>query len=339
MQIIDGYCNEPNIFADDIGEYNTAIWGTRDCVLPAGEQLGYELISNNEIKIKDGVFSTQGRRGVIKKGAAESCIIENGTQAENRNDLIVIEYAKDSSTLIESHTLKVIKGTPGETATDPDVVTGDIQAGDVLHQMPLYRVKLEGLNVTAVEKMFATAKMGSDDIISEEFSVTKPYEVGNYAIYNNKMYKFTTAHPAGAWNAAHVTATTVAAELAAQNKNFGGLTFAQNASGAWGYKVGGAGSVIPFKSLDIVYVGAITSSGSINVMSKCPNYKKMTAGDFLLDYQSMAVRLWDGKIGGSTINVSKSYNSSTGVLTLSNLSASSSTSYVRCTVGVYAKVK
>lgn len=100
-----------------------------------------------------------------------------------------------------------------------------------------------------------------------------------------------------------------------------------------------AGSVIPFKSLDIVYVGAITSSGSINVTSKCPNYKKMTAGDFLLDYQSMAVRLWDGKIGGSTINVSKSYNSSTGVLTLSNLSASSSTSYVRCTVGGLCKSK
>lgn len=121
-------------------------------------------------------------------------------------------------------------------------------------------------------------------------------------------------------------------------EKFGGLTFAQNASGAWGYKVGGAGSVIPFKSLDIVYVGAITSSGSINVMSKCPNYKKMTAGDFLLDYQSMAVRLWDGKIGGSTINVSKYYDPSTGVLSLSNLSASSSSSYVRCTVGVYAKV-
>ena len=51
MQIIDGYCDGPNIFADDIGEYNTAIWGTRDCVLPAGERLGYELISNNEINI------------------------------------------------------------------------------------------------------------------------------------------------------------------------------------------------------------------------------------------------------------------------------------------------
>ena len=87
-----------------------------------------------------------------------------------------------------------------------------------------------------------------------------------------------------------------------------------------------------------MYVGTITSSGSINVTSKCPDYKKMKASDFLLDYQSMAVRLWDGNIGGSTIKVSKSYNSSTGVLTLSNLSASASTSYVKCTVGVYAKV-
>lgn len=76
MQIIDGYCNEPNIFADDIGEYNTAIWGTRDCVLPAGERLGYELVSNNEIKIKDGVFSTQGRRGVIKKALQKAALLK-----------------------------------------------------------------------------------------------------------------------------------------------------------------------------------------------------------------------------------------------------------------------
>lgn len=176
------------------------------------------------------------------------------------------------------------------------------------------------------------------DDMGDEFNPEVDYAVGDYAIRNNKVWKFTTAHPAGAWDESHVKATKILSEARELNENFGGLTFAQNASGAWGYKVGGAGSVIPFKSLDIVYVGAITSSGSINVMSKCPNYKKMTAGDFLLDYQSMAVRLWDGKIGGSTINVSKYYDPSTGVLSLSNLSASSSSSYVRCTVGVYAKV-
>ena len=219
MQIIDGYCNEPNIFADDIGEYNTAIWGTRDCVLPAGEQLGYELISNNEIKIKDGVFSTQGRRGVIKKGAAESCIIENGTQAENRNDLIVIEYAKDSSTLIESHTLKVIKGTPGEIATDPDVVTGDIQAGDVLHQMPLYRVKLEGLNVVAVERLFSVG----NNAIGKEFDPDKDYEIGDLTLQYNKAWKFKVKHLAGAWDESQMEETDVLTELAEQNKNFAKL--------------------------------------------------------------------------------------------------------------------
>ena len=219
MQIIDGYCNEPNIFADDIGEYNTAIWGTRDCVLPAGERLGYELVSNNEIKIKDGVFSTQGRRGVIKKGTTESCIIENGTQAENRNDLIVIEYAKDSSTLVESHTLKVIKGTPGEAATDPDVVTGDIQAGDVLHQMPLYRVKLEGLNVVAVERLFSVG----NNAIGKEFDPDKDYEIGDLTLQYNKAWKFKVKHLAGAWDESQMEETDVLTELAAQNKNFAEL--------------------------------------------------------------------------------------------------------------------
>ena len=219
MQIIDGYCNEPNIFADDIGEYNTAIWGTRDCVLPAGERLGYELVSINEIKIKDGVFSTQGRRGVIKKGTTESCIIENGTQAENRNDLIVIEYAKDSSTLVESHTLKVIKGTPGETATDPDVVTGDIQAGDVLHQMPLYRVKLEGLNVVAVERLFSVG----NNAIGKEFDPDKDYEIGDLTLQYNKAWKFKVKHLAGAWDESQMEETDVLTELAEQNKNFEAL--------------------------------------------------------------------------------------------------------------------
>lgn len=225
MQIIDGYCNEPNIYADDIGEYNIALWGSGDYVLPAGEQLGYELVSNNEVKIKDGIFVTQGRRGVIKKGTTESCTIENGTQAENRNDLIVIEYAKDPFTLVESHTLKVIQGTPGESAVDPDVVTGNIQAGDVLHQMPLYRVKLEGLNVVAVERMF---KVGN---------VEQPEMMKEINAQNEKLEKMTT--------------------------NMSGLTFGQDANGKWGYRVGGADPVIPFNTGDKLKESRVVNGNTI----------------------------------------------------------------------------
>ena len=33
MQIIDGYCDVPNIYADDIGEYNISLFGAGDYVL------------------------------------------------------------------------------------------------------------------------------------------------------------------------------------------------------------------------------------------------------------------------------------------------------------------
>lgn len=164
VQILDGYTGEANIFAEDIGEYNISLYGAGDYVLPVGECIGYELVSNNEIKIKDGMFITQGRRGLIKKGTTESCVIENGTQNKKRNDIIVMEYAKNSSDQKESHTLKVVKGTAGTAAADPVLITGSIPNGAVLHQMPLYRVKIEGLNVVAVEQMFEFGGVSSETV-------------------------------------------------------------------------------------------------------------------------------------------------------------------------------
>lgn len=163
-KIVDGYTDEKNVYAQIIGEHNISMYGNGDYVLSVGENLGYELISNNEIRIKDGLFMTQGRRGYIEKGTYDTCIIENGSQNVNRNDLIIIEYAKDEVTMIESHTTKVIKGTPGEVAVDPELVTGDIQNGALLHQMPLYRVKIEGLSIFAVEQMFEFGSVEAETV-------------------------------------------------------------------------------------------------------------------------------------------------------------------------------
>ena len=164
MQIIDGYVGAPNIYADVIGEHNISMYGSGDYVLNVGECLGYELISNNEIRIKDGMFITQGRRGYIKKGTTEVCRIDNGAQSGKRNDLIVIEYAKDLSTQVESHTIRVLKGIPGAEASDPEITTGNIPDGAILHQMPLYRVKIEGLSVAAVEQMFEFGSVAAETV-------------------------------------------------------------------------------------------------------------------------------------------------------------------------------
>ena len=163
-QIIDGLCDFDNVTADMIARHNMSMYGTGDYVLQIDECLEYDLVSNNEIHVKDGMYIMQGRRGCVKKGTTDICIIENGAQAVNRNDIIVIEYVKDEATRLESHTTKVIKGVPAELAVDPELVTGDINAGAVLHQMPLYRVKIEGLNVVAVEQMFEIGSVAAETV-------------------------------------------------------------------------------------------------------------------------------------------------------------------------------
>ena len=50
------------------------------------------------------------------------------------------------------------------------------------------------------------------DDIGDGFNPEVDYAVGDYTIRNNKIWKFTTAHPAGAWDESHVKATKILAE-------------------------------------------------------------------------------------------------------------------------------
>lgn len=48
------------------------------------------------------------------------------------------------------------------------------------------------------------------DMISDEFDSTKSYSIGDVVVYQGVLYKFISAHTAGAWAPADVQATTVA---------------------------------------------------------------------------------------------------------------------------------
>lgn len=117
------------------------------------------MLTNNSIRIFDAVYCIQGRRDVIPASGYTDVTIANGTQGMNRNDIIVRRYKKDESSEIETTEYAVIKGTPnaGE-AVDPEVTIGDIRTGATLHEMKLYRVKIKGLNITAVEPLFNILK-------------------------------------------------------------------------------------------------------------------------------------------------------------------------------------
>ena len=76
--------------------------------------------------------------------------------------------------------------------------------------------KFGAKDVNAITKMV--------NCTGDAFDPGRDYEVGDYTIYDNTVWKFTTAHPAGEWDESHVEKTRILVEIAEQNKNFGALT-------------------------------------------------------------------------------------------------------------------
>ena len=157
--LIDGYAGGPHVTEAQLGLAHQATFGSDDYVLEGGRESEAQVLTNNSIRIFDAVYCIQGRRDVIPASGYTDVTIANGTQGMNRNDIIVRRYKKNESSEIESTEYAVIKGTPNAgMAVDPEVTIGDIRSGATLHEMALYRVKLTGLNITAVEPMFNILK-------------------------------------------------------------------------------------------------------------------------------------------------------------------------------------
>ena len=170
MDIITGYTGSPHVTAEQDRDVNIGIFGAESYVLRTGSQLKAEVSSNNEIKVRDGVIMHQGCAASIKKNTYDSLTIANGSQGMKRVDLIVARYSRDQNTKEESLVLKVIQGTPKESGPAvPGYTIGDIQAGDLIADMPLYQVTLNGLNITEVKQLFAT----QDSIAESSSNLTK----------------------------------------------------------------------------------------------------------------------------------------------------------------------
>lgn len=157
MKIVDGHGDGEHVTARQVADTNIGIFGPGDYVLDVGDKFAYEIVTNNEISIGSGVGITQGVRFINQENEQNKVFIANGTQAKFRNDLIVAKYKKDGSTSIESFELSVVKGTPADSKSsvkDPVTVKGDLRNNALEHEVILYRVSLEGLNIVAVERLF-----------------------------------------------------------------------------------------------------------------------------------------------------------------------------------------
>lgn len=154
MNIITGYRDEPHVTSQQLRNTNIATFGSTAQILNVGSKMAATVISANEIEISDGLLVAEGCTAEIERGVTESLAIDNGTQGQQRIDLIVARYTKDSGTGVEDMSLAVVKGTP--TASSPAVPThntGSIAEGDSPVDFPLYRVNINGINITSVVRV------------------------------------------------------------------------------------------------------------------------------------------------------------------------------------------
>lgn len=147
MELVTGHSGSDHVDSTDAGAMHAGIVGTGTYVLGTGGRLVATMQSANVVRIADGDLMMQGRHATIESGAYDELTIQNGTQAQKRNDLVVAHYErKTSAPYTESLDLRVIKGTPtsGEPS-DPEYQEGDILAGDAVVEAPLYRIPLDGI--------------------------------------------------------------------------------------------------------------------------------------------------------------------------------------------------
>ncbi len=115
-------------------------------ILHAGSRMTAEIVSNNEIKISDGILCNYGR--FMRIVGSETVRIENGTSGVKRTDLIVARFNTNGTK--ETHELAVIKGSAG--GAEPSYNQMDIYSGTGTRDLVLYAVHLNGLNIESVER-------------------------------------------------------------------------------------------------------------------------------------------------------------------------------------------
>lgn len=184
MEIVTGYRGKPHITSEKWADLNRGIIGAEEYVLGVGRMFESELVSNNLLKIYDGCGVLQGRQFGTQAGQSDEITIENGTQGEKRIDLIVARYTKNEDTKVETIEPVLIKGTP--SASDPAVpkhTEGNIRQGDLIADMPLYEVELNGINVVEVRPLFQVLmNMNKINKNLSELSVQKTSTQGGWVV-------------------------------------------------------------------------------------------------------------------------------------------------------------
>lgn len=161
VELITGFADTPHIGSDDIGAFQAGIVGPGDYALATGNQLRATMSNANTIAVQSGDAVLNGRH--VHLTGTTTATVQSGTQGQKRNDLAVLRYTKNTTTGVETCSIVVLKGTPTTgTPADPAHNTGSILDGVATHDMPLYRIPINGITVGTLVPLFNVLKPMKD---------------------------------------------------------------------------------------------------------------------------------------------------------------------------------
>lgn len=154
-KIITGHTGTAHITSDDVGALLKAIIGSNDYLLSdSSANFTATLLENNVVQLSDAEVVLQGTH--IRVQATDTVTIPQGQNGMRRLDLIVCRYKKNSNG-IESAEIDIVQGTPAASSPAlPAVTQGDIRGGALLHEMPLFKVELDGFSVASITNVCST---------------------------------------------------------------------------------------------------------------------------------------------------------------------------------------
>lgn len=155
VKLMTGATGEQNIQAADDRECLAGITGLDSYVFPTGSRLKATLANANTVTIGTGAGSIQGSR--FRCSTTTTVNIQSGTQGQYRRDIIGLHFSRETSGR-EGLEFQVLTGRPAASAgaaADPAYTAGDLLKGDAEAFMPLYRIRLSGINAADPEPMFS----------------------------------------------------------------------------------------------------------------------------------------------------------------------------------------
>ena len=163
MEIVSGRVGRPHVTSQQFRQIIEGIVGDGSCILPSGENLEPELVSNNSLKIRSGMMCHHGNVSSVKIGTYDEVELTNGSQGMKRIDLVVNRYTRNEEDNTEKNEWIVIMGTPAESnPTGPEYTKGNLQEGDLVDDCPAFEVHFDGINITEVTKMLEIAQTNKD---------------------------------------------------------------------------------------------------------------------------------------------------------------------------------